>query len=112
MLGVGGVEGPGAGELIGPTGGSQQRPHKLDLYSIPVFLLECIILTALGYAAYFLHFQYKLEPLLSGFYCDDISLRQKFSENRLTQQFIESDRELTVLALLLAVPLAVVSTVL
>lgn len=104
----------GIGSAVGLVGGggerlAGQRPHKLDLYSIPVFLLESLILSALGYAAYFLHFQYKLAPLLSGFYCDDISLRQSFSESKFTQQFIQPDNELTVLVLLIVVPIVVVS---
>ena len=83
---------------------------KLDLYSIPVFILEVIILIGLAYSAHFIHFQYKHEPYLSGFYCDDISLRNEYTESKLTQQFTQPDNEIVVLALLLAVPIIVVCT--
>lgn len=82
---------------------------KLDLYSIPVFLIETLILLVLTYSAYYLHFQYKPDPYLSGFYCDDISLRHEYSETKLTEQFNKPDNELVVLSLLLAVPIIVVS---
>lgn len=82
---------------------------KLDLYSIPVFILELGILIGLGFSAHYIHFQYKHEPYLSGFYCDDISLRNEYTESKLTEQFTRPDNELVVLALLLAVPIIVVS---
>lgn len=85
------------------------KQYKIDLYSIPVFLLEVIILLLLAYSAYYIHFQYKHEPLINGFYCDDISYRQQFAESTLTKKFILKSDELTVTALLLAVPIVVVS---
>jgi len=94
----------GAGEL-----GAGQRAHKLDLYSIPVFLLESLLLAGLAYLAYFVHFQYKLKPMISGFYCDDSSLRQEFSETKLTKQFDHRDNEMTLIILLIVVPIVIVS---
>lgn len=82
---------------------------KLDLYSLPVFLLEFIVLTGLTYSAHYLHFQYKPDPYLSGFYCDDINLRHEYTESKLTEQFNKPDNELVVLSLLMAVPIIVVS---
>lgn len=87
---------------------TNERPHKLDLYSIPVFLLEVVVLVGLAYLAHFVHFQAKFEPLISGFYCDDISLRQHFIETKFIQQFTRPDNEIVVLALLLAVPIVTV----
>lgn len=86
----------------------ERRPHKLDLYSIPVFLLELGVLVCLGLFAHFVHFQYKHEPNLSGFYCDDYTLRHNYVESKLLRQFTEADNELVVLALLLAVPIVLI----
>lgn len=88
---------------------NEARPHRLDLYSIPVFLLELLVLGGLAYSAYFIHFQYKHEPLISGFYCDDISLRQHFVESKIIQQFSRQDNELVIVVLFLAVPVVLVS---
>ena len=109
MSGPAGMRAETSGAELGPAVGGGRRAHKLDLYSIPVFLLECLAIAGLAYAAYFIHFQYKLKPLLSGFYCDDISLRQSFSENAYTKLFRRPDNELMMLGGLLVVPLMVVS---
>lgn len=102
----------GATERGANLGGSRRnRPHKLDLYSVPVFLLEVIVLAGLVYGAYYLHFQYDHKPLISGFYCDDISYRQQFLDRNLAQGFTRQDNELVVLSLLLAVPIVTVSIV-
>lgn len=85
------------------------QPDKLDLYSVPVFVLELIILIGLAFSAHYIHFQHKHEPYLTGFYCDDISLRHEYRESKLTEQFTRPDNELVVLSLLLVVPLVVVS---
>jgi hypothetical protein len=86
-----------------------RQSDKLDLYSVPVFVLELIILVGLAFAAHHIHFQYKHEPYLTGFYCDDISIRHDFRESKLVEQFARPDNELVVLSLLLAVPIVVVS---
>lgn len=85
------------------------QSDKLDLYSVPVFVLELLLLIGLAFAAHHIHFQYKHEPYLTGFYCDDISIRHEFHESKLTEQFEHSDNELVVLSLLLIVPIVVVS---
>lgn len=85
------------------------QSDKLDLYSVPVFVLELIILVGLAFAAHHIHFQYKHEPYLTGFYCDDISIRHEYRESKLAEQFSRPDNELVVLSLLLAVPIVVVS---
>lgn len=85
------------------------QSDKLDLYSIPVFLIELLILLGLAYAAHFIHFQHKPEPYLTGFYCDDIDFRHQYSESKLTEQFNKPDNELVLLAILLAAPILVVS---
>mgnify|MGYP003729643463 CR=1 FL=1 len=82
-----------------------ERSHKLDLYSIPVFFLELLVLTGLGYSAYYLHFQHNHDPFVSGFYCDDISYRQQYLESKLTQHFSKRHNEITIVILLLTVPL-------
>lgn len=87
-----------------------EKPHKLDLYSIPVFLLEVIILLGLAYLAHFLHFQYKHEPLISGFYCDDTAYRQHFIESNFSKAFSDEKNELPSVALALVVPIVLVST--
>lgn len=87
----------------------QNRPHKLDYYSIPVFLLEVIVLLGLTYSAYYIHFQYKHEPNVSGFYCDDTTLRQHFVQTNFVRSFIKEDNEIVVIGLLLAVPITLVS---
>lgn len=101
-------EDDGAGPIASPAG--LGRPHKLDLYSIPVFLLEVLVLCCLAAAAYYIHFQYHHEPLLSGFYCDEVALRHTFTEDKFIQQFSREDTEQVVLALLLAVPIVLVSS--
>lgn len=87
----------------------ETRSHRLDLYSVPVFILEALVLIALANGAYYLHYEYYIEPFVSGFYCDDISLRQKFAKSEFTTQFIQEENELIVLALLIAVPITLVS---
>lgn len=91
----------------GPLG--NDRSHKLDLYSIPVFLLEALVLIGLAYLGQYVHFQYNHKPLISGFYCDDISYRQQFVETKLTRLFSQPQNELTVVVLLLAIPIVLVS---
>lgn len=88
---------------------NNDKSHKLDLYSIPVFLLEVLVLIGLAYFAQYVHFQYHHRPLLSGFYCDDISYRQQFVETKLTRMFSQQQNELTLVALLLVVPIVLVS---
>ena len=85
------------------------QSDKLDLYSVPVFVLELVILVGLAFAAHHIHFQYKREPYLTGFYCDDISIRHEFRESTMVEQFSRPDNELVVLSLLLIVPIVVVS---
>lgn len=87
----------------------ESRPHRLDLYSVPVFIVESFVLAALAFIAYYLHYEYYIEPFVFGFYCDDNSLGQKFSKSEFTEQFIKQDHELTVLCLLIAVPVTMVS---
>lgn len=88
----------------------RQRPHALDLYSIPVFLLELVLLGALGVFAYMLHFEWRPAPFLSGIYCDDQELNHEFRASPFaSEQFLSRDKETMVLALLLAVPITVVS---
>lgn len=94
----------------GPYGfDSKSRPHKVDLYSIPVFCLELIVLAGLAFAAYFIHFQYQHEPLISGFYCDDVAFRQQPIDSLVASQFSKLDNELTVVVLLIAIPIVIVS---
>lgn len=88
---------------------NESRPHSLDLYSVPVFILELLVLVGLGFAAYYLHYEYYIEPYLSGFYCDDITIRQQFAKSEFTRQFIQRENELVVLTLLIAVPVTIVS---
>lgn len=90
---------------------SKSRSHKVDLYSIPVFCLEIIILAGLAFAAYFIHFQYQHEPLISGFYCDDVAFRQQPIDSLVATQFSKFDSELTVVVLLLAIPIVIVSMI-
>lgn len=87
------------------------QSDKLDLYSVPVFVLELLLLIGLAFAAHHIHFQYKHEPYLTGFYCDDISIRHEFHESKLTEQFEHNDNELVVLSLLLVMPIVVVSEI-
>lgn len=87
----------------------ESRPHRLDLYSVPVFILEVLVLAALAFVAYYLHYEYYIEPFVFGFYCDDSSLGHKFAKSEFTEQFIKHDHELTVLCLLIAVPITMVS---
>lgn len=89
--------------------GQNDKSHKLDLYSIPVFLLEVLVLIGLAFLAHYIHFQYHYKPLISGFYCDDMSYRHQFVETKLTRIFSEEDNELTAIALILAVPIVLVS---
>lgn len=91
----------------GPS--NTDKSHKLDLYSIPVFLLEVLVLIGLAYFGHYVHFQYHHKPLLSGFYCDDISYRQQFVETKLTRVFSQPQNELTMVSLLLVVPIVLVS---
>lgn len=86
------------------------RSHKLDLYSIPVFLLEVIILICLAYLAQFIHFQYQHDSMPAGFYCDDISYRQNRIEDKFIQIFSHKRDELTFVAGILVVPVVLVST--
>lgn len=86
------------------------QSDKLDLYSVPVFVLELVILVGLAFTAHHIHFQYKHEPYLTGFYCDDISIRHEYRESKLAEQFSRPDNELVVLSLLLVVPIVVVSS--
>lgn len=83
-----------------------RQPHKLDLYSLPVFCLELLILIGLAFSAYYIHFVHYIEPMVSGFYCDDINYRQRYQQSELTKQFQQPQNELTVLALLLATPIS------
>lgn len=85
------------------------RPHRLDLYSIPVFILEVFVLALLALSAYFIHNLYYLEPLVTGFYCDDKSYRNVFKESDLTKHLVHEQDELTVLGLLIAIPITFVS---
>lgn len=87
-----------------------KKPHKLDLYSIPVFLLEVIVLLGLAYLAAFIHFQYHHASYISGFYCDDTSFRQQFTNSNYTKYFSDKDLELATVVLLLAVPIVLVGT--
>lgn len=99
-----------ANELDPPTT-IESRSHKLDLYSIPVFLLEVIVLAGLAYAAYYIHFEYQHEPLISGFYCDDTSYRHNYdrSDAKLAPQITgKQDIELTFLSMTLVLPVVVV----
>lgn len=99
-------------KLAGRVVVTMDSPHsssKLDLYSIPVFLLEVVILIGLAFAAHYIHFQHKHEPYLTGFYCDDISLRHEYHDSKLTEQFTRPDNELVILGLLLVVPIVMVS---
>lgn len=114
----------GANDLDGATGGAghhhhrsgsqgnqnqlEPRNHKLDLYSIPVFLLELLVLCGLAYGAYYSHFQYKHSPMINGFYCDDTSYRQEYQETAWTKQFNGKEEELYVLLTLLAVPILLI----
>lgn len=91
------------------TNGRQQTKH-LDYYSIPVFLLECIVLCALAYLAYYLHFEHEHEPQISGFYCDEAAYRQQLIETKFTKQFSVRDNELVVVVALLAIPIVIVSS--
>lgn len=103
--------GDNSGSTEGPYGDSgTRRAHKVDLYSIPVFCLELIILAGLGFAAYYIHFEYPHEPLLSGFYCDDLSYQKQPLDTLITKQFSKIDNELTVSALVATVPIVIVST--
>lgn len=86
-----------------------QRSHRLDLYSVPVFLLELALLAGLAYSAYFVHFQLRYEPLVSGFYCDDVAYRQQYVESPFTKFLSNRNNEPVALALALAVPVVLVS---
>lgn len=46
------------------------KQYKIDLYSVPVFVLEILILAGLAYAAFLIHFHYSVlhQPFISGFY--------------------------------------------
>lgn len=85
------------------------KQHKLDLYSIPVFLLEVIILIGLAYLAQFVHFQLQHDSMPAGFYCDDISYRKNRIEDKFTQIFSHRRDELTFVAGILVVPVVLVS---
>lgn len=102
--------GDNSGSTGGPYGDTgARRTHKVDLYSIPVFCLELIILVGLAFVAYSIHFEYQHEPLLSGFYCDDLSYRKQPLDTLITKQFTKTDNELTLTALAVVVPIVIVS---
>lgn len=87
------------------------RPHRLDLYSVPVFILEVLVLSVLVLFAYFIHYLYYLEPLVTGFYCDDTALRNNFHETDLTKHLIQVQDQVIILALLIAIPITFVSII-
>lgn len=87
-----------------------QKKHKLDLYSIPVFLLEVLILCALSYAAQFIHFQYHNDSFVDGFYCDDTTLRQHYKDDgSFVQLFNQKQNEATFVVIVAMVPIILVS---
>lgn len=88
---------------------SNEKSYKIDLYSIPVFLVELAVLAGLAYVAYLFHFQYTPEPFISGFYCDDISYRQRYNPARYTKKFDHQLDMLTIISLLAVAPVLMVS---
>lgn len=88
---------------------SRLGSYKLDLYSIPVFLLEVIILIGLGYSAYYLHLERQHEPLVSGFYCDDVAYRHRLIESNVIKRLTRKESELTLLIVVFTIPIVIVS---
>lgn len=92
-------------------GRNQNIKYKLDYYSIPVFLLESIILGGLGYAAYYIHCVWDNKSNPGGFYCDDNNYKYPapHSEWEMIRKFetVSSDRAFILLTMLS--PLAIVS---
>lgn len=87
-----------------------EKSYRIDLYSIPVFLIELAVLAGLAYAAFILHFQFKPEPFVSGFYCDDTTYRQHYDSTRWTKKFDRQLDLLTIVSLLAVAPILMVRT--
>lgn len=88
---------------------SNEKSYKIDLYSIPVFLVELAVLSGLAYAAFVLHFQFKPEPFVTGFYCDDTAYRQYYDPTRWTKKFDRQLDMLTIISMLAVAPILMVS---
>lgn len=97
------------GDERGDRTNSRDGTYKLDLYSIPVFILEVIILLSLGFTAFFIHCKFKHEPLVTGVYCDDTAYRQSFNQSKFTDLFIVKEEEFMFIICLLIIPIIMVS---
>lgn len=61
------------------TNSRKTARQKTDYYSVPVFIFELLALSATAFFIYWFHYEHQEDAWLSGFYCDDFSLKQAFN---------------------------------
>ncbi|KAG9510205.1 60S ribosomal protein L8 [Fragariocoptes setiger] len=85
-----------------------KNPYKVDQYSLPVFFLELIVLAALGFLAQLCHYQNHVEPLVEGFYCDDIEYRHILISGKIIKNLMGKTDEFIFIILSFVVPLVLI----